>query len=245
MVRRMPRQMHHPPPQPPHPKHRIILPQQIKHPFILGPLHAIPLPKQTLHLPNPPPNTHRRRRHHTIIVPTLRRRQPPLQVEGRREVVGVSVGFEDVGDGVAAGVDEGEEGVGGGGGHGAGGGVVVQYRVDDGCCVGRWVGDEVLPGAGLRVEEAVDGGLWGFGGWGGGGGGGGGEDSHLESRLESQEDINGDKPDTTGSPDVKVDSAYRGSTYKSPSRGPDRSQGLVPAPADSRESRLRSSKRFS
>jgi hypothetical protein len=156
--------MHHPPSQPPNPKHRIILPQQVKHPIILGTIDAIPLPKQTLHLPNPPANTHRgTTTRHT--VPGLP--ESALQVEGCGEVVGVGVGFEDVGDGVAVLVDEGEEAVGGGGGDGARSWVVVKDGVDDGRCVGGRVGDKVLPGGGLRVEEAVNGRLWGGGSGGG------------------------------------------------------------------------------
>lgn len=82
-----------------------------------------------------------------------------LQVAGGGQVVGVHVGFEQAPDGVVVFGDEGEEGVGGGGGDFAAGGVEVEDGVDDDRVTGRWVGDDVLPGAGLRLETDVDEGL--------------------------------------------------------------------------------------
>ena len=150
MVRRMPRQMHHPSLQPPHSKHPIILQQQIKHAVILAAIDAVPLPKQTLHLPNPLPDPHGR------LGPALLLRQPALQVERGRQMVGVGVRLEDVRHGVAVGAHQSEQGVGGVGGHGAGAVVVVEDGVDDGGCVRGGVGDEVLPGRGLGFEDWVD-----------------------------------------------------------------------------------------
>ena len=61
--------------------------------------------------------------------------------------------------------DKGEQAVGGLGGDGVAGRVKVQDRVDDDGGFGGWVGYDVLPGRGIRLEAGVDDGLGHGCGW--------------------------------------------------------------------------------
>ena len=71
-------------------------------------------------------------------------------------MVGVSVSFEDPGDVVVVLFYECEDVVGGRGRYGAGGGVVVEDWVEDGCCKGTGVCDEVLECLRFGLEDRVD-----------------------------------------------------------------------------------------
>jgi hypothetical protein len=151
MIGRVARQVHRGRLHGPNRKHLVILEQEIKHPVVLFTGDPIPLAEETLHLSDPLPDPHRR------LVPFLSSGQPFLQIERGRQVVSMGMGLEDVGDGVALGADKRKEGVGGAGGYRARALVVVEDRVDDDCCLGRWVGNDVLPCGGLWLEEWVNG----------------------------------------------------------------------------------------
>ena len=92
-------------------------------------------------------------------LPGLDGRKLILQVLACRQVIGMYMGLEDVGDGVALLDDQGDKAVGRLGGDEVLGWIIVKDRVDDDGRLGSGVGNDVLPGACAGLEDIVDNGL--------------------------------------------------------------------------------------
>lgn len=130
----------------------VVFQQLVKDPLVLGGVDAVSLAKETLHTSDALAD-----RHGWCL--TLLLRQATLQVEGRRQMIGVRVGFQDPDDGVLLFVNQREEGIGRRGGDCPGAVVVVQDGVNDGGTLGLWICDDVLERACSCLEDGVNDGL--------------------------------------------------------------------------------------
>lgn len=147
MIGSVSRQMHNLPLQTPHLKDVPVLPQRVEgalHPLHLLLAEPVHLSERFLHL------------HNFFAYPHWDgAAEFPLEILRRGEMVRVGVGFEDPGDVVAAGGDEGEDGVGSLGRSLVGHGVEIEHGINEDGLGGRGIGDDVLPGPGGVVEEGV------------------------------------------------------------------------------------------